>query len=452
MRLSLFALLMVGVVAPVGADTPSVVVPAQPAANAASATVAGKAIGPLEREGLRDLARRAEAELRVEILPFWLMHARDRERGGFFGAIDNDLDVHESEPRGALLTARILWTFSAAHRRYGTWDYREMARWAFADLQQRFWDDEHGGVIWSTKANGKPLETRKQTYAQAFAIYGCAEYFRATNDRVALECAIAIYRLLEAHVYDPEQGGYFEAMGRDWKPLAPEAGNLIGANVPKSQNTMLHVMEAYTNLYRVWPDEGLRRRLLELVDQMITRVLDPQTKHLQLFLAADWAPRSREVSYGHDIEFSWLVIEAAEAIGDRALVERLQPLATSIARVTLGEGVAPDGGVYLEGGPSGVTDRSKHWWPQAEAAVGFLNAYQLTGDETFLRASQHSWDFIEKRIADREHGEWFWGRDARGRVIERQPKVGMWKCPYHNGRACLELIGRVEKLLGEPTK
>ncbi|HLP09232.1 MAG TPA: AGE family epimerase/isomerase [Opitutaceae bacterium] len=423
-----------------------------PRAPAATSSPAQGALSAREREALRELGRRAETELRGEILPFWLMHVRDRERGGFFGRIDNDLDVDKGEPRGSLLTSRILWTFSAAHRRYSTWDYREMARWAFADLQQRFWDNEHGGVIWSTKANGKPLELRKQTYAQAFAIYGCAEYFRATNERAALDRAIEIYRLLESHVYDRAQGGYFEAMGRDWNPLPPEAGNLIGANEPKSQNTMLHVMEAYTNLYRVWPDDGLRRRLVELVDMMITRVLDPQTKHLHLFLAADWAPRSREISYGHDIEFSWLVIEAAEVLGDRALVERLQTLATSIARVTLGEGVAPDGGLYTEGGPNGVTDRSQHWWPQAEATVGFLNAYEISGDETFLRASQRTWDFIEKRIVDRKHGEWFWGRDARGRVIERQPKVGIWKCPYHNGRACLELVERIEKLLGEPAK
>ena len=451
MRLPIFAFLTLGVV-PFGAANPASITPAEPTPPAAMHTPAGPALTTAQREALRELARRAQAELRVEILPFWLMHARDRERGGFFGKISNDLEVREGEPRGSLLTSRILWTFSAAQQRYGTWDYREMARWAFADLQQRFWDNEHGGVLWSTRANGKPLETRKQVYAQAFAIYGCAEYHRATGDAAALERAIELYRLLEAHAYDREQGGYFEAFARDWKPLPPDARNLIGADEPKSQNTMLHVMEAYTNLYRVWPDDGLRRRLAELVDQMITRVLDPQTKHLHLFLAADWAPRSRDVSYGHDIEFSWLVLEAAEVLGDRALVERLQPIALSIARVTLGEGVAPDGGLYNEGGPTGVTDRSKHWWPQAEAVVGFLNAYQVSGDDSFLRASQRTWDFIETRIADREHGEWFWGRDARGRVLERQPKVGLWKCPYHNGRACLELVARVEKLLGEPVK
>jgi mannobiose 2-epimerase len=452
MRLPVIALATLGLVLPLGAANPIAGNPAAPSPTASEVLPAGKSLSASEREALRELARRAEAELRVEILPFWLMHTRDRERGGFFGEIDNDLDVRESAPRGSLLTARILWTFSAAHRRYGTWDYREMARWAFADLQKRFWDEEQGGVFWSTKANGKPLEMRKQVYAQSFAIYGCTEYFRATNDRAALDRAIEIYRLLEAHAYDKEQGGYFEAFARDWKPLPPGAGNLIGADEPKSQNTLLHVMEAYTNLYRVWPDEGLRRRLGELVDQMITRVLDSQSKHLHLFLAADWAPRSREVSYGHDIEFSWLLIEAAEVLGDRALLERLQPVSVAIARVTLGEGVGPDGGLYNEGGPSGVTDRSRHWWPQAEAAVGFLNAYRLSGDEGFLRASQRSWDFIEQRIVDREHGEWFWGRDARGRVLDRQPKVGLWKCPYHNGRACLEIVERVQKLLGEETK
>lgn len=405
-----------------------------------------------EREMVRALAQRAEAELRVDILPFWLTHTRDRERGGFFGRIDNDLKIRASAPKGSLLTSRILWTFSAAYRRYQQPEYMEMARWAFDDLQGRFWDQTHGGVVWSTKANGKPLEPRKQTYAQAFAIYGCAEYYRASGDQAALDRAIELYRLVEQHAYDSAQGGYFEAFASDWSALPPETHNLIGADAPKSQNTMLHVMEAYTNLYRVWPDEGLRRRLAELVDRMVTRVLDQRTKHLHLFLAADWAPLSQEYSYGHDIEFSWLLVEAAEVLGDQALVEQLRPVALGIARVIADEGLDADGGLYNEGGPGGISDPSKHWWPQAEAAVGFLNAYQLSGEPAFLRRAQRSWDFIEKRIVDREGGEWFWGRDARGRVIERQPKVGIWKCPYHNGRACLELIERAQKLLGEEAK
>ena len=418
-----------------------------PAAPSSVATTV--ATTDADRAVVRDLARRAEAELRVNILPFWLKHARDTERGGFYGQIEGDLKVRESAPRGALLTSRLLWTFSAVQRRFPDPEYLAMARWAYMDLQRRFWDDKNGGVFWSVKANGKPQETRKQIYAQAFALYAYSEYYRVSADKAALDRAIAIFRLIEAHAYDNAQGGYFEAFTREWKTLPEGTRSLLGTDEAKSQNTMLHIMEAYTNLYRVWPDDLLRRRLTELVDRMVTRVLDQKTKHLHLMMAADWSPRSQEFSYGHDIEFSWLLSEAAEVLGDPALIGRMRPVSVEIAAVTRTQGLDSDGGLYNEGTARGVSDASKHWWPQAEAAVGFLNAYQLSGDAAYLRTAQRSWDFIEKRIVARENGEWFWGRDAKGRVLERQPKVSTWKCPYHNGRACLELIDRASRLLGD---
>ena len=402
-----------------------------------------------EREELRALARKAETELRGNILPFWLKHLRDTKRGGFYGEVENDLKVRESAPRGALLTARILWTFSAVQRQFKDPAYASMARAAFADLQQRFWDAENGGVYWSVKANGKPLDTRKQVYAQAFAIYACAEYYRASGDQAALDRAMELFRLVERHAYDAEQGGYFEAFTAGWYPLPEETPSVMGTEEPKSQNTMLHIMEAYTNLYRVWPDDLLRRRLAELVDRMVTRVLDPRTQHLQLLLATDWAPRSREFSYGHDIEFSWLLREAAEVLGDPSTIARLRPVSLAIARVAQSEGIDRDGGMFNDGTPEGIKDASKDWWPQAESVVGFLNAYQLSGDSDYLQTALRSWDFIEQRIADRENGEWFWGRDAKGRVKSKMPKAGVWKCPYHNSRACLETIERARALLGE---
>ena len=417
----------------------------------AAAAVASKTVAPTaeERDALRALALRAESELRGNILPFWLKHVRDTKRGGFYGEVENDLKVRENAPRGALLTARILWVFSAVQRQYKDPQYATMARWAFKDLQQRFWDEENGGVFWTVKANGKPLDTRKQIYAQAFAIYACSEYYRASSDRAALDRAIELFRLVEQHAYDAEQGGYFEAFNEDWKPLPVDTSSVMGVEEPKSQNTMLHIMEAYTNLYRVWPDEQLRRRLAELVDRMVTRVLDSRTMHLHLTLATDWAPRSREFSYGHDIEFSWLLREATEALGDPAMVRRLAPVSVSMARVAQAEGLDRDGGMFNLGAPEGLKDETKDWWPQAESAVGFLNAYQMTGDVSYLQTARRSWDFIERRIVDPENGEWFWGRDAKGRVKGKMPKAGLWKCPYHSSRACLETIARVRALLGE---
>ncbi|MBK8476695.1 MAG: AGE family epimerase/isomerase [Opitutaceae bacterium] len=403
-----------------------------------------------DRQVLATLAAQAELELRQNILPFWLNHTRDRARGGFFGVIGNDLKVRKEAPRGLLLTARILWAFSAAHRTYRDPEYLEMAKWAYDDLRIRFLDPEHGGVFWTVSAAGKPLERRKQIYAQAFAIYGLSEYHRACGDPEALEQAIAIYRAVEAHAYDSAHGGYFEAYARDWRALPKGTRSLMATDEPKSQNTMLHIMEAYTNLLRVWPDAGLRHQLTELVERMATRVRNPDSNHLHLLLGADWAPRSHEISFGHDIEFSWLLAEAAEVLGDPVLIERMKPISVAIARVTQAQAFDGDGGMFNEAGPKGLTDASKHWWPQAESTVGFLNAYQLTGEPEFLQTCRRSWEFIATQMVDREHGEWFWARDPKGRVLERMPKVSTWKCPYHNGRACMELVERSQKLLAGP--
>jgi mannobiose 2-epimerase len=221
---------------------------------------------------------------------------------------------------------------------------------------------------------------------------------------------------------------------------------IMGLAGAKSQNVHLHVLEAYTNLLRVWPDADLRKDLTSLVEVMLTRVLNPANHHLRLFLKDDWTPRTDAISYGHDIEFSWLLPEAAAVLGDPGLIARTNAVAVEIARTTLSEGIDTDGGVAEEGGPAGITDRSKEWWPQAEAAIGFLNAYQISGDPVFLRASLRTWDFIDARLVDRKNGEWFQGLTKSG-APSRQPKVSFWKCPYHNGRACLEMVERLDSVL-----
>jgi mannobiose 2-epimerase len=401
---------------------------------------------PVDPALLRTYRARVETELKGDILPFWLQHAHDREHGGFWGQIDNDLRVRKRAPRGALLTSRILWTFSTAYRRYQDPACLEMAKWAYDDLVGRFWDNDNGGLFWSVTASGQPFETRKVIYGQAFGIYALAEYHRATGDRAPLDRAIALYRAIEVHAHDRINRGYFEEFTRDWKRL-PNSRRSFVSPAPKSQNTLLHVMEAYTNLRRVWSDAELRANLRDLVDVMLTRVLDPTSRHLRLFLGEDWTPRSDTISFGHDIEFSWLLPETAEVLGDPDLIARTKALAVEIARATLIQGVDADGGVLELAGPKGLIDTSKEWWPQAEATVGFLNAYQQSGDVRFLRASLHSWDFIATRLIDRQHGEWFQMVNRDGTVRAWMPKVSLWKCPYHDGRACMQLIDRLDEIL-----
>lgn len=402
----------------------------------------------------RTIATQAETELRGNILPFWLTHARDRERGGFYGLIDADLKVHERAPRGALLTSRILWTFSAAHRHFPTPEYREMAEWAFRDLLNRFWDAEHDGLVWTTAADGTPQDTRKHVYGQAFGMYSLAEYHRATGDASALEHAIQLYRAMETHARDRGHGGYFEELDRAWHrhdDIAPRR-RLMGPQGLKSQNAHLHIMEAYTNLLRVWPDPQLRANLHALVEVMLTRVLNPETHHLGLFFSADWTLQSREISYGHDIEFSWLVVESAGVVNDAELLSRARGAALAIADVCLREGVDADGGMFNEAGPHGLTDANKDWWPQAEAAVGFLHAWELSHEPRYLTATERTWGFINRCLVNRAGGEWFRATNRAGEPDRRSPLASLWKCPYHNGRACLETIARVQALEAEASR
>ncbi len=397
-----------------------------------------------------DVLARLRTELRRELtehlLPFWMERTPDEAHGGFVGQIAQDGRVVADAPKGAVLNARILWTFAAAYRVLGDPAYLHTAARARAYLDAHFWDAEHEGVVWSLDAAGRPLETRKQIYAQAFALYAYAEHHRATGDAPALQRSVRLFQLIERHAYDPARGGYFEAYGRAWTPLDDVRLSEKDLNAPKSMNTLLHVMEAYTNLYRVWPDALLRDRLAALVDLFLTTVLDPETHHLRLFFDADWRSLSDVVSFGHDIEASWLLAEAAEVLADPELEARVRRAAVAVARVTLREGQDADGGLFNERHPGGEIDADKHWWPQAEALVGFLHAYGETGDDAFLAAAAAVWDFTKARVRDARGGEWF-GRVSRDGVpYPGEDKVGLWKCPYHNVRACLEGIARAENV------
>ena len=395
---------------------------------------------------LEALAASAEQEVKGDILPFWLKYTRNPANGGFYGFIDKDMVVHKDAQRGGLLTCRILWTFSTAYRLYHDPADLEMARYAYRDLVDHFWDPDNGGLFWSITVDGKPRADFKLIYLQTFGIYGLSEYYRATGEKPALEKAIAIYRLIEAHSRDRRNGGYFDALDRRWGPLTPDM-NRMGPG-SKSQNSHIHILEGYTNLLRVWPDAGLRASQLELAKMVIRHLVDPKTHHLILFTGDDWTPiGDGEVSYGHDIELSWLLVEAARVLGDPALIAEARTVSLDIARVTLAEGVDSDGGIVNDGGPGGYTDTDKDWWPQAEAAIGFLNAYQLSGDPRYFEASRRSWAYIEAKFVDRVHGDWIEKVQRDGTPVPL-PKVTVWKCPYHSSRCCFELVDRVHELTG----
>ncbi|HEV2480803.1 MAG TPA: AGE family epimerase/isomerase [Puia sp.] len=384
-------------------------------------------------------AYRDEATRELQsILEYWMLNTPDERRGGFIGRVDENDRPHEDAPKGLVLNARILWTFSAAWRTTGRWIYRPVATRAYEYLMARFIDKEYGGAYWSVTASGEPLNTRKQIYGQAFALYGLSEYYRAIGDQCVLDQAIDFYRLIEQHSYDSRYGGYSEAFDRDWTSLDDLRLSEKDANEKKTMNTHLHVLEAYANLYQVWPNEGLRKRIGQLLDLFLLHIVDKGTGHLGLFFTERWEPRSTMVSYGHDIEAGWLLHEAALVIEDGQRAHRLARLALQLATV-VEEGLDVDGGLWYEQA-GGQLIREKHWWPQAEAMVGYLRAWRVSGDLHWWQRSTAVWDFVKRYLRHPQGKEWYWGVTGDHMQMPGEDKAGFWKCPYHNSRACLEIM------------
>jgi mannobiose 2-epimerase len=387
--------------------------------------------------------KQLENELTGNILPFWMAYSVDRVNGGFYGALTNDLEIHNEVPRSAILCARILWTYATAYRKMGDKEYLEMAGRAYDYLTHTFLDPVYGGVYWTVDAKGGPVFDRKHHYAQAFAIYGLSEYYRATEAPESLALAQTLFQLLEKHAYDPLHGGYIEGSSRKWETLADMRLSERDLNCRKSMNTMLHVLEAYTNLLRVWPDATLKQQHRNLIETFQKHIVDQSTDHFKLFFDDAWNSLLGNISFGHDIEGSWLLVEAAEVQGDRVLLEQVRETAIRIAAAVYQDGLEQDGSLPYEAGPQGLVDSDKSWWVQAEAMVGFYNAYQLSGEAHFAQAARQSWDYIQARMVDRIHGDWIKKLHWDGTPDAGSYKVGPWECPYHHSRACFEMLDRL---------
>jgi len=401
---------------------------------------------------VRDLRERVETELRSNILPFWLKHTIDEEFGGFRGQITNDLVIDPKADKGLILNARILWTFSKAYAVYHEDIYLQTAKRAYDYLIRYFWDAEFGGVYWMLNYLGEPSDTKKRVYGQAFTVYALAEYYLATRNLEALQGAIHLYEIIQKTSRDAQHGGYFETYERDWTLAGDQRLSDVDMDEKKSMNAHLHMLEAYANLRRVWDDQVLRQRLGELIGIFLARIINPKNHHFLLFFDEDWTPKSDVVSFGHDIEGSWLLCEAAEIHGDPQLIDKTQKEAVRMAQAVYDEALDTDGGLLYEAEKGKIIDSGKHWWPQSEAVVGFLNAFQLSGREHFRVAANRSWDFIDKYIVDHKHGEWFWKVSRDGVPSNDKYKVDPWKCPYHNSRTCFEVMARLGATAGSHAK
>lgn len=384
-------------------------------------------------------------ELR-SILDYWMKNAVDAANGGFVGRIDHRNIVHPHAPKGVVLNARILWTFSAAYNTIGDDNYLNTAERAFHYIQDHFIDTRYGGVYWTVTPGGQADQTKKQIYALAFCIYGLSEYFAVTRDAQVLDLAQKLYDAIETHSHDKTNGGYLEAFAQNWQPAGDVRLSEKDVNEKKTMNTHLHIIEAYANLYRVNPSEALGSKISELLELFDKHFIDKTTFHLKLFFDEHWRERKDLISYGHDIEAAWLLLDCAVTINDEKWLPVFHDYAIQIAGVTM-DALDKDGGLWYEYDlKTKSLIREKHWWPQAEAMIGFFNAWKLTGDQKYFNAALNAWLFINEYLIDWDGGEWYWGVHQDYTTME-QDKVGLWKCPYHNARACMEIIRRKPSII-----
>ena len=380
--------------------------------------------------------------LEDNILRYWIDKVTDNEHGGYYGRVDGHDQVHPEAEKGAILNGRILWAFSAAYRVLKKQEYLDAATRAKDYILDHFVDKEYGGVYWSLDCEGKPLDTKKQTYAIGFVIYGLSEYARATGDKQALDAAIKLYHDIEAHAYDAINGGYVEALTREWNPIADMRLSDKDENGAKTMNTHLHVIEPYTNLYRVWPSKELRESIHRLLDVFTDKLYNKETHHLDLFFDNEWHGRRNIESYGHDIEATWLLWETALVLGEDDVKTKLEPIVVDLAKAA-DEGLQPDGSmIYEHWKDTGKTDRQRQWWVLCENVIGHANLYQYFHDTSALKVAKDCWTFIDKHLVDHVNGEWHWAVDDNGKINLEDDKAGFWKCPYHNSRMCLEIIER----------
>jgi cellobiose epimerase len=392
------------------------------------------------------LAKEFHTEL-IAIADWWAAYAPDREQGGFYGEIAIDNQPVAEASKGIILNARILWFFSEVAQVVDNPDYRACATRAYEYIAAHFVDREYGGVYWELSARGQIINSKKQLYAQAFTIYALSSYFQLTQDAHALQLAQSCFDLIEQHGIDLEREGYLEAFTREWGVIDDLRLSEKDLNFPKSQNTHLHILEAYTRMYKVDTREQVQAALRYNIDMFDKYMIDKNTYHLRMFMDLEWKDHSPGYTYGHDIEASWLIAQALESLGDHEYAQTFTPGLLNIVEVTLREALGDHGEVIdsFDFASQNINADSV-WWVQAEALVGFLYAYSTTDEERYFQAAKNVWQFIKDYQIDHQQGEWFWLSRLSAKNTDEYYKAGFWKCPYHNGRAMLEAVRYLQKI------
>lgn len=381
----------------------------------------------------------------ANILSWWVNHMTDYHYGGFIGRIDGFGKKHPEADKSIILNTRILWTYSKVFQKTGDVQYLDLANRAYHYIHDHFWDYKNNGVFWMVDCRGKVVSTQKQIYAQAFAIYALSAYFEIQPDpSIALQID-QIFQCIEKYSRDKQKGGYLNVFDEDWSLSADQRLSDKDADQVKIMNTHLHILEAYTALNKVIPRPEYQSALEYILEIYLNRFCSRQPCHVYLFFDEDWNPTSSEKSFGHDIESSWLLCEAAESLDNPRLILRARHTSMALAEAVFESGKDNLGGIYEKTDPSGQEiEKEKHWWPQAEAVVGFLNAWEISGNELFLQQAMQTWHFIQDHFIDPDGGEWHWLLDEKNSPNCKEDKAGPWKAPYHNVRMCLEVLRRIK--------
>lgn len=416
---------------------------------------------------LTKLRDEVKKELLTDIIPFW-RGLRDDCYGGYYGWLSYDLKLDEKAEKGCILNSRITWFFANAYTLYRQGllteeecnkagytgeSLLEEAKHGYEFLMAHCLDREYGGIFWSLNYDGTPLDTTKHTYNQAFCIYALSSYFEASGDREALETAYQLFELIEEKCTD--EIGYLEAFTIDFKPESNEKLSENGVLADKTMNTLLHVFEAYTEFVRVtktlddtWAVNArnkVEKRLMWIMDTFAEKVYNPKLHRQEVFFDREYHSILDLHSYGHDIETAWLMDRGVEVLGRDDYREKMTPITKDLTNQIYH--VAFDGHSLANECDRGVVNENRVWWVQAETVIGFLNGYEKEPERTeYLEAAVSAWEFIKEHVIDKRTGsEWFWEVRKDGSPIEGRPVVEPWKCPYHNGRMCMELIKRTEK-------
>lgn len=385
---------------------------------------------------LRDFARR---QLNEVIIPYWTGNIMDDLNGGFIGKIDMDHRRHYDSPKGIILNARLLWTFSAIYGKTGNMKYLDLASRALDYIEKNFRDPTYKGYYWMLNPDGSLNNGKKQVYAQAFVIYALSEYALQTGKRAMGGKALEIFSLIEDKAFDNKRNGYFEAFSREWEDIEDLRLSDLDMNEKKTMNTHLHIIEAYTHLYRFIQDAVLKSKILNLLEVFFRYILNEKKDHLNLFFDEKWKTKSTAISYGHDIESAWLLRESAIVLKDEKEIERFSSICVKLAESAL-SAIRKEGGLIHDYDSHGVQPEEYEWWAQAEGIVGFTEAWKISGDERYLDVALGLTRFVDKFFVDRKFGEWYYRLDKHGTPIPGYEKAGFWKCPYHSVRMCLEIL------------